>query len=130
MGEIAYEKETGKDFESAVIAVMKAVESKGWSLFQIYDIRERFRAKGFDHSPLKIIEICKAPHAFKLLQKNKLVSLCMPCKINVIKDEKNEKVKIVGMKPSMVAELFDKISEEDVREVEEELKEIIDLAVE
>ena len=42
-----YQVETKKSFDEAVISVLKAVDQKGWSLFQIYDIKERLAAKGF-----------------------------------------------------------------------------------
>jgi len=66
--------ETGKKFDDAVVSVLKAVEQKGWSLFQVYDIRERLAAKGFEHKPLKIIEICSAKHASRLLRKDRFFS--------------------------------------------------------
>jgi uncharacterized protein (DUF302 family) len=103
---------------------LKAVEQKGWSLFQIYDIKERLAAKGFRQEPLKIIEICSGKYANQFLDKNRLVSLCMPCKINVL--EENGKVKIVGMKPTMISQLFPEVSQKDVEEVEKEIKEIVD----
>jgi len=61
--DFAYIAETEKSFDEAVVSVLKAVEQKGWSLFQIYDIKERLAAKGFEQKPLKIIEICSGKHA-------------------------------------------------------------------
>src|SRR3972149_6771647 len=89
--------ETNKGFEEAVISVLKSVEQKGWAVFNIYDIKERLAAKGFKHNPLKIIEICSGKHANNFLNKNRMISLCMACKINVL--EENGKIKIVGMNP-------------------------------
>mgnify|MGYP001606464723 CR=1 FL=1 len=119
--------ETEKSFDEAVVSVLKSVEQKNWTVFNIYDISERLAAKGFSHKPLKIIEICSGKHANKLLNKNRLVSLCMPCKINVI--ENNGKVIIAGMNPALVSEFFSEIAKEDVLEVEKEIKEIIENAV-
>ena len=45
--DFAYIVETKKNFEDAVVSVLKAVEQKGWVLFQIYDVKERLAAKGF-----------------------------------------------------------------------------------
>ena len=124
--EFAYIAETKKGFDDAVVSVLKAVEQKGWSLFQVYDIKERFAAKGFDQKPLKIIEICSGKHADKFLNKNRLVSLCMPCKINVMED--NGKVKIAGMKPTLISEFFPEVSKEEALEVEKEVIEIVNHA--
>ncbi len=126
INDFAYVVETEKNFDEAVISVLKAVEQKGWALFQIYDVKERLAAKEFEQKPLKIIEICSAKHANNFLNKNKLISLCMPCKINVFED--NDKVKIVGLNPIMISEFFPEISEEETKEAEKDIKEIIDNA--
>lgn len=124
--DFAYVVETDKSFDDAVISVLKAVEQKGWSIFQIYDIKERLAAKGFEHKPLKIIEICSGKHANNFLNKNRLISLCMPCKINVL--EENGKIRIVGMKPTMISQFFPEVSKEEAEEVEKDIKEIVDNA--
>ena len=124
--DFAYVVKTKKDFENAVVSVLMAVDQKGWALFQVYDLKDRMSAKGFEQKPLKIIEICSAKYANKFLNKNRLVSLCMPCKINVLEDK--GEIKIAGMKPTMISQLFSEISMEDAEEAEKELKEIIDNA--
>ena len=121
--DFAYVVETEKSFDDAVVSVLKAVEQKGWTLFQIYDIKERLAAKGFSQKPLKIIEICKGKHADTFLNKNRLISLCLPCKINVIEDDG---VKIVGMNPKIMAKFFSEVSEEEAEEVFREIKRIVD----
>lgn len=124
--DFAYAVETDKGFDAAVVSVLKAVEQKGWALFQVYDMKERLAAKGFEQKPLKIIEICSGKYANQFLNKNRLVSLCMPCKINVL--EENGKVKIVGMKPTIIPQFFSEIEKKQAEEAENELKEIIDNA--
>ena len=124
--DFAYIIETKKNFDDAVVSVLKAVEQKGWALFQIYDIKERLAAKGFSQKPLKIIEICSGKYANQFLNKNRLISLCMPCKINVV--EENEKVKIVGMKPTMISQFFPEVTQKEAEEAENDIKEIINNA--
>ena len=124
--DFAYIVETEKDFDEAVVSVLKAVEQKGWALFQIYDLKERLAAKGFEQKPIKIIEICSGKHANRFLNKNRLISLCMPCKINIL--EENGKVKIVGMKPTIISQFFPEVNRKEVEEVEKEIKEMIDSA--
>ena len=126
INDFAYVVETRKGFDEAVVSVLKAVEQKGWSLFQIYDVKERLAAKGFEQKSLKIIEICSGRHANQFLNKNRLISLCMPCKINVLKEDK--KVKIVGMRPIMISQFFPEVSKRESEEVEKDIKEIIDNA--
>ncbi|HLD60484.1 MAG TPA: DUF302 domain-containing protein [Candidatus Bilamarchaeaceae archaeon] len=124
--EFAYIVETKKSFDEAVVSVLKSVDQKGWVLFNVYDVKERLAAKGFSQAPLKIIEICSGKYANQFLNKNRMVSLCMPCKVNVL--EENRKVKIVGMRPSMISEFFPEITKQDVEQVEKEIREIIDNA--
>jgi|SRR3989338_8364324 len=124
--DFAYIVETKKSFDEAVVSVLKAVDKKGWSLFQIYDVRERLAAKGFKQEPLKIIEICSGKYANQFLNKNRLISLCMPCKINVL--EEKGKIKIAGMKPTMISQFFSEVSPQEAEEVEKDIKEIVDNA--
>ena len=126
VSDFAYIVETEKNFDEAVVSVLKEVEKKGWALFQIYDVKERLAAKGFKQKPLKIIEICSGKYANQFLNKNRLVSLCMPCKINVL--EENNKVRIVGMKPTMISQFFPEVSKKEAEEAEKDVKEIVDQA--
>src|SRR3989344_2317308 len=121
--DFTYIVETDKSFDEAVVSVLKNVESRGWTLFNVYDIKEKLAAKGFKQDPLKIIEICSGKYANAFLNKNKLVSLCMPCKINVF--EENGQVKIAGMKPAIMTEFFKEIKRDEAEEVENIIKEII-----
>lgn len=121
--EFAYIVETGKTFDEAVISVRKAVENKGWAIFQVYDYKEILAVKGFKQKPLKIIEICSGKYANQFLNKNRLISLCMPCKINVL--EEDGKVKIVGMKPTMISQFFPEVTREEAEEMEKDVAEII-----
>ncbi len=126
VNDFAYVAETEKSFDEAVVSVLKAVEQKGWTLFQIYDVKERLAVKGFSQKPLKIIEICSGKYANQFLNKNRLISLCMPCKINVL--EENEKIKIIGMKPTMISQFFPEVSKKEADEAEKDIIEIVDNA--
>src|SRR3989338_1480103 len=105
--DFAYIQETQKSFENAVVDVLKAVDQKGWTLFAVYDIQERLAAKGFVQEPLKIIEICSGKYAHQFLNKNRLASLCMPCKIIVM--ENGGKVQVVAMRPTILSSFFPQI---------------------
>jgi|SRR3989338_5754211 len=126
ISDFVYIVETTKNFDEAVVSVLRAVEQKGWSLFQIYDVQEKLAAKGFKQDPLKIIEICSGKHANNFLNKNRLISLCMPCKINLI--EENGIVKIAGMKPTMITAFFTEVDRKETEETEKDIVEIINSA--
>ena len=127
IGDFAFVVETGKSFDQAVVSVLKAVEQKNWALFGVYDMRERLAAKGFEQRPLKVIEICSGKHASKFLEKNRLVSLCMPCKVNVIEQE-GGKVKIAVMKPTAISLFFPEVGKEEAEQAEKDLMEIVESA--
>ncbi len=91
-------------------------------MFTIYE--ERLAVNGFEQEPLKIIEICSGKYAHAFLNKNKLISLCMPCKINVF--EEGGKVNIAGIRPTIMSEFFKEIRKEEAEEVENAIKGIID----
>src|SRR3989338_3409537 len=122
--DFAYIVETKKSVDDAVVSVLKAVEQKGWTLFQIYDVKERLAAKGFSQKPLKIIEICSGKYAHQFLNKNRLISLCMPCKINVM--DENGNVKIVRMKPTMISQFFSEVDRKEAEQVEKDVIEMVD----
>jgi uncharacterized protein (DUF302 family) len=123
-GDIAYVVDTEKAFEEAVLSVLRSVERSGWALFGVYDIRERLAAKGFDQPPLKVIEICSAGHADRLLRGERLVSLCLPCRIAVIGG--GDRVRIAGMRPGALAGLFRGVPASGAAEAEKEVRAIID----
>ena len=124
--DFAYIVETKKGFDEAVVSVLKAVEQKGWALFQVYDVKERLAAKGFSQKPLKIIEICSGKYANQFLSKNRLISICMPCKINVL--EEDGKVKIAGMKPTMISQFFPEVDRKEAEQAEKDVIEMVDNA--
>ena len=124
INDFAYVIETKKSFADAVVSVLKAVEKKGWSVFQIYDLKERLAAKGFEQDQLKIIEICSAKHANAFLSKNRLTSLCMPCKINIIHN--NGKTIIAGMNPTMISQFFPEVGQQEAALAQKDVKEIVD----
>ena len=48
----------------------------------------------------------------------------MPCKINVLED--GEKVKIAGMKPTMISQFFPEVDKKEAEQVEKDIIEIVD----
>jgi uncharacterized protein (DUF302 family) len=78
-----YTVKTDKSFEQAAVDIRKAVEAKGWTVLQVYDMKEMLAVKGFELSNLKLFEICNAKHAYQFLKEDSLISLCMPCRISL-----------------------------------------------
>jgi len=124
--DFAHIVESRRGFDETVVSALRAVESKGWTVLAIHDMRERLAAKGFEQRPLKIVEICSGKHADLFLSKNRMISLCMPCKINIL--EENGKVKIAGMNPAIMPQFFPEVSQQDADKVAEDVRKIIEMS--
>ncbi|MFQ5884252.1 MAG: DUF302 domain-containing protein [Thermoplasmata archaeon] len=125
--EFDYTVETERSFEDAVVSIRKATEGKGWSVLHVHDMKEILAVKGFDQEPLKMVEICSGKYANQFLDSDRLISLCMPCKINVY--VMNGKVFISGMLLGVLPQFFPDAGLEDLAtQVEKDVKEIIDSA--
>ncbi len=123
MNEYITEIKTGKSFDDTVVSLLKSIDKNGWAIFQVIDLRDRLAAKDFSIRPLKIIEICKASHASKLLSQNSLIAACMPCRLAVFEDD--EGVKIISMNPSAMSNLFDGIDNSLLKIIQSEMNEIM-----
>ncbi|MDP3025645.1 MAG: DUF302 domain-containing protein [Candidatus Zixiibacteriota bacterium] len=122
-----YTVNTTKDFEKAAVDIRKSTEAKGWTVLQVYDMKEMMAVKGFELSPLKLFEICSAKYAYQFLKKDKLVSLCMPCRISLY--EENGEIFISGMRPILMGEFFPHLDLGELPvKIDEDLREIVDKA--
>ena len=79
------------------------------------------------NQPDKIIEFCSAKYASVFLDKDPLIGLCMPCKINVY--EQSGQVFIAGMRPAVLPEFFPNLElEEQVIEIDRLIHNIVNQA--
>ncbi|MBU3942991.1 DUF302 domain-containing protein [Patescibacteria group bacterium] len=104
--EFDYTVKTNKTFDETVIAIKEETLKAGFSVLHIHDIKEKLSTMGFEIEPLKIIEVCNAKSAYKVLQEDIKISLCLPCKINVY--IKNGQTFISGMRPIILPQFFPK----------------------
>jgi uncharacterized protein (DUF302 family) len=95
---------TDKSFDEAVSAIEQKAVENGFRVLQTHDIAATLTEKGFPRQPLKVIEICNAKYASKVLEKDVKISLMLPCPISVyVKDGKTH---ISTMLPSSIAQFF------------------------
>lgn len=111
------------NFEETVLQVLRNAEKNGWAIFGIHDIAERLRSKGFNHKNIKVIEICKGAYADKVLNSNKEVSVCLPCRISVFEDNG---VKVSAARPTALSGIFG-IEKEMLEEIENDMLKIMEL---
>lgn len=125
--DFSYTVTTARDFEAAVKAVEEATAAQGMKVQHVHDVQATLRSKGYDSDPLKIIEICNARYAHEVLAKDVLVSLMMPCKINVY--VRDGKTYISALRPTMLAQFFPNARLEEVaREVDTKIRTIVEAA--
>ncbi|AOQ23989.1 hypothetical protein MTAT_06270 [Moorella thermoacetica] len=125
--DLSYTVTTARDFEAAVKAVEEATAAQGMKVQHVHDVQATLRSKGYDSDPLKIIEICNARYAHEVLAKDVLISLMMPCKINVY--VRDGKTYISALRPTMLAQFFPHARLEEVaREVDTKIRTIVEAA--
>lgn len=125
MNDFVYQVTTDKSFAKAVEDVQAQTPAQGFRVLYTHDYQATLAEKGFNREPLKIIEVCNAEYAHKVLQKEGLFSLMMPCRICVY-IEGRETI-INTLRPTALLPMFQKPElQEFAEKVERILIEIID----
>lgn len=101
-------------FEQTVDAISSTVTGKGWKLPKVYRLDKTMKKHGYDVSPVAVLELCHADHAYKILSKDASLKVTpfMPCRISVYQRETGEVV-IARMNSGLMSQLF----HQDVAEV-------------
>ncbi|HEY3316680.1 MAG TPA: DUF302 domain-containing protein [Bacillota bacterium] len=105
MAEMTYQVTSDKPFDEAVEAVKTRTAEKGFRVLHVHDVQATLAEKGFKQGPMKIIEVCNAKYANSVIQADPAISLFMPCKINVYRDEQGRTV-LNALRPSTMATFF------------------------
>ncbi len=125
MSSLAYTVESDRRFDELVEDVQKKIAENGFRVLFVHDVQKTLQEKGFAFSGYKIIELCNAKLAHRVLEADMNIGLMMPCKINIY--EKDGKRFLAGMRPTLISEFFPKADlGQAPREVEEIIKKIID----
>jgi uncharacterized protein (DUF302 family) len=95
---------TDRRFEDVVSAIEKKAVENGFRVLHTHDFAATLAEKGFPREPLKVIEICNAKYASRVLDKDVKIALMLPCPISVyVKDGKTH---ISTLLPSSIADFF------------------------
>lgn len=123
----AYTVSTLKSFDEAIASVERKVAEKGMRVQHVHDVQATLASRGYQIPPLKIVEVCDAVHAHAVLSRDVMVSLMMPCKINVF--VRDGTTWISTLRPTVLAGFFPEAGLEAVaREVDATLVSIVDEA--
>lgn len=122
-----YDATTPKDFDAAVEAVKAAVAEQGFRVLHVHDVQATFKERGGERDPYKIIEACNVRYARQALDRDLLVGLMMPCRINIFTSDGQTHIALAS--PAMLAQFFPEAGLEGLAaEVETILRRVVDKA--
>ena len=128
MTDMAYVRETEKDFDTVVANLEKQTAARKFRILAIHDVQKTLAEKGLEREPLKIVELCNAGFAHEALQKDVDVSLFMPCRYAVYTEGGKTMVKLA--RPSMIAQMLPQAGLEDLAgDVEQTLIDIMEASI-
>jgi len=104
MKSLAYTVPTSKSLDEAIAAIEQNCGAQGFRVLHIHDIAAALAKNGFPRDPLKIVEVCNARYAAKMLDRDMTAALMLPCPIVVYQE--NGQTQISTMLPSVIAELL------------------------
>jgi uncharacterized protein (DUF302 family) len=124
---IGYKKESFLSFNETVLKLRKILSEKGFGVITEIDAKKTFREKlDVDFEDYLILGACHPKTAFEVLKKNKDFGLLLPC--NIIIYAEKDKVFVSTILPSAMIEMMgDNNLLELGKEIENKLKEVIDL---
>ena len=118
--DLGYTKTSEKSFDEVVAKIEELTAAKMFRVLHVHDVQATLKEKGLEREPYKIIEVCNAKFAHKVLGVNTNVGLFMPCKINVYTID--GKTIISAMRPAMISEFF---KEDGLKSLAAEVDEIV-----
>lgn len=124
---LTYTVTTDKAFDDAVRAVEDETARQGFRVLHVHDVAATLRDKGFEREPLKIVEICNARYADKVLTEDIEISAFLPCKVTVYRH--NGATYLSALRPTVMGAFFQGTTVADVAaEVEAVVRTIVDRA--
>jgi uncharacterized protein (DUF302 family) len=122
-----YTVETRKPFDEAVKAVEAKTSEHGFRVLHTHDVAATLNEKGFQRSPLKIVEVCNARFASQVLEQDIRAALLLPCPISIY--TANGRTFISTLLPTSMAEFLPQPKIASVgKEVEDAVRKIVDEA--
>lgn len=120
MQQFDYTVESGKGFEEAVSAVERKSKEKGFGVMAVHDVKATLESKGFSREPMKIVEICNARYAHKVLARDVKTALMLPCPVVVYIE--GGKTFISTLRPRVLADFY---PSPGIAEIAEEVDSIV-----
>ena len=119
-------KELDMSFDHAVERVTENLKNHGFGIITTIDIKEKLKEKlGIDFKRYIILGACNPASAHKAIEAEENIGLMLPC--NVIVYEKEEKVIVSAIKPTIAMQMIDNAELNEIAEdIETKIKQVID----
>jgi uncharacterized protein (DUF302 family) len=119
-------KELNMSFDQAVEHVTENLKNHGFGIITTIDIKEKLKEKlGIDFKRYVILGACNPASAHKAIEAEENIGLMLPC--NVIVYEKDEKVIVSAIKPTIAMQMIDNAELNEIAEdIETKIKQVID----
>ena len=119
-------KELNMSFDQAVERVTENLKNHGFGIITTIDIKEKLKEKlGIDFKRYVILGACNPASAHKAIEAEENIGLMLPC--NVIVYEKDEKVIVSAIKPTIAMQMIDNAELNEIAEdIETKIKQVID----
>jgi len=126
MVDYGFVKEVENDFEAVVKKVEETLKQAGFGIITSIDIKEKFKEKlGIEFKKYMILGACNPAYAHKAIEAEENIGLMLPC--NVIVYEKDEKVVIAAIKPSVAMKMIKNEKLKKIaKDVETKIKDVIE----
>jgi uncharacterized protein (DUF302 family) len=121
-----YTKWLDMDFESAVALVKEQLQSHGFGILMMIDMKQKFEEKlGLDFRKYTIIGACDPINACKAIMAEESIGLLLPCNVIVYESEGGTVVGVI--RPTVAMQMIDNLDLHRIaKDVEWRLKNVID----
>lgn len=126
-GAMLLEDESAYGFEETIEILTASVESHGWSLPTVHDLKISMAKFGYDIKEVQVFELCHPEHAMKILEadEERIVSSLMPCRIAVYERE-DGKVYVSRLNSSLMSSMMGGLIKEVMTEAAKQNEEILE----
>lgn len=96
---------SSKDIHTFILDLTAAVEENKYGLLYTHDLQNTMKSKGVSFPrPCRVLEICNANHAAKILGEDIRVNLALPCRVGVW--EEDGQTKVGTLLPTQLLQVF------------------------
>jgi uncharacterized protein (DUF302 family) len=120
------ENKSNYDFQTTVEEFEKSVKATGWLIPVINDLQKSMSNAGKDVRKVKVYEICKPEHAYKVLSQDdeRIVSSLMPCRV-AFYEKSDGSVYFSRMNSGLMAKPMNKIIRTTMADAAKEIEDVL-----